>query len=163
IEETPETMYAKLMAVGDELIATYFLLATNVSMEKVKEVEKRLKEGENPRDIKMELARVLVTELHGAKEADLAAEHFAKTVQRKELPDEIEEISVSQAFKEGRLIVDILLATNLSESRSDAKRLVQQGGVEVEGKRIDNPNEIINFTNGMIIKVGKRKFAKIKE
>ncbi|MBI3092849.1 MAG: tyrosine--tRNA ligase [Candidatus Levybacteria bacterium] len=162
ITDEANDMYAKVMAINDDLIVQYYMLATNVPMSKVSEVEKKLKAGENPMNIKKQLAHELIRELYSAKVAKTTQEYFEKTVQQKELPDNIKIFEFgAEAFDSGRWIEDILIQTKLVESRSEAKRLVVQGGVEVNNKKVLNPEQIMPVDN-MLIKVGKRKFAKIK-
>ncbi len=160
LEDTPEDMYAKIMAVNDELLIEYFTLATNVSMEKVREIEKRLQTNENPRDIKMELATLLVTEIHSAQAAEKAQDYFQRTVQQKEMPDEIPVITVKEKLF---TLTDLLVYTGLAASKSEAKRLIEQGGVEVDNERIEDPNLEIAIEDSVILKVGKRKYIRVNK
>lgn len=160
LEDSPEEMYGKVMAVEDTVIVDYFLLGTHVGLEKVEEVKKRLEKGENPRDVKRELAYEIVKELHSEKDAQKAKEHFEKTVVNKEMPDEIPTVNLTV---ENGLIsyVDLLLQTNLATSRSEAKRLIEQGGVEVDNEKVTDPNGETTIKDGVIVRVGKRKFARV--
>lgn len=158
LDDTPQDMYAKVMAITDELIVQYYTLGTNVSLEKIKEIEKELQETENPMDLKKTLAHHIVTELHDRESAGKAAEYFEKTVQRKELPSEVPAIVWN---KEGSL-VDFLVETEMVSSRSDAKRLLEQGGVTIDGNQVDTkPNDLIIIEENQIIGVGKRKFVRV--
>ena len=156
LDDAPNDMFAKVMAINDDLIDQYFVLGTNESLE---EIEK-IKLGKNSMEIKKELARIIVTELHGEKSAIDAEEDFAKTVQKKELP---EDIPVYQYIGDGKEnIIDLLVNTKLAESKSDAKRLVEQGGVSVDNQIVKDQTLNISLKNNQMIKVGKRRFVKIK-
>jgi tyrosyl-tRNA synthetase len=158
LDDNPSNMYAKAMAIVDEFIINYFTLATNISLEKIKVYEKRLK-TENPIKVKKELAHQIVSELHDQKSADEAQENFEKTVQHKEMPEEIQVFT----FDIPELnIIDVLIHTKLSPSKSEAKRLIEQGGVSVDGKIIKTPNEIIKLRDERVIRIGKKNFAKLK-
>lgn len=162
IEDTPEDMYAKIMAVHDNVIVAYFTFATKVSMEKVREVATRLEKGENPRDVKQELAKEVITEFHGAQAAEKAQETFERLVVQKQMPEEIPTITLS--LPNGLIsYVDLLLQTSLVSSRSDAKRLIQQGGVEIDNERITDTNGEVTIKDPVVVKVGKRKFVEVRK
>ncbi|HXS14693.1 MAG TPA: tyrosine--tRNA ligase [Candidatus Saccharimonadales bacterium] len=160
LEDSPEDMYAKIMAIHDDVIVEYFTLATNVGMEKVREVETRLEKGENPRDLKKELAKELVTELHTEDAAENAQQYFEKTVVNHEMPAEIPVVSVGTSENLFELS-DLLVKLGLAASKSEAKRLVEQGGVMIDEERQDNPSKEVAIEDSVIIKVGKRKFVKV--
>ncbi len=155
LDDTSIDMYRKVMAITDNLIIQYFTLATNLELDKIEEIKKRLKK-ENPINIKKELAFQIVKELNGEKEALKAKEDFEKTIQNKELP--VEEELLELSVKANHTILDILLIGEFAQSRSDAKRLVEQGGVSLNDIKITNTNDI---AKPGLLKVGKRKFAKI--
>lgn len=157
LEDEPNDMYVKVMTIRDDLIIQCFTLATNVSLLEIEEMKKELKS--NPMEVKKKLAHEIVTELYGKEAADMAAGHFKKTVQQKELPEEIPTISLPQSFISGATIPDVLTKTGLVESKSEAKRLIEQGGVSVDNKIVTDPNSLFK---GKLIKVGKRKFTKIQ-
>ncbi len=159
IEDTPEDMFAKVMAINDNLIIQYFTLGTNTPLEEIKDIENQLKSGEHPLTIKKVLAYKIVKELHSDIEANKAMEYFQKTIQNRQLPDEISNVQYTGQQKVP--IVDLLVTVDLASSKSEAKRLVEQGGVEVDNIRIGNPNQVIEIKNAMIIKVGKRKIIKL--
>lgn len=155
LDDSSSDMYRKVMAITDELIIQYFTLATNIEIEKIEEIKKRLKK-ENPINIKKELAFQIVKELNGEKEAQKAKDEFEKTIQNKELP--VEEELLELSVKANHTILDILLIGEFAQSRSDAKRLVEQGGVSLNDVKITNTSDI---AKPGLLKVGKRKFAKI--
>lgn len=162
LDDKPEDIYAKVMAITDELIIPYYTMATNVPMDEVKEAAAALKKGEHPMTIKKELAFEITEELCGLKLAEEAKAAFESRVQRKELPTEIPTISMRN---NGHLtVVDLLGELQLVESKSEAKRLIAQGGIVINDKQISDPNTPLKeiLKNGeAIIKVGKRHIRKI--
>lgn len=157
IEDAPEEMYGKAMSLRDNLIVQYFTLATNVSMEKVKEVGERLKKGENPMILKKELAYQIVSELHSTIAADKAQEKFAKTFQEKNLA----EADLPQVPTPASNVVDAenLVAEYGQVSHTEAKRLLEQGAVECSGTVLHR-GENVKINTGDILKIGKTKFLK---
>lgn len=156
LNESPDDMYAKVMAIVDDVIVEYYTLATNVPMEKVAEIEKALKGGAHPMEIKKELAKTIVSELHSTDDAEKAAENFSKRVQDKEIPTDIPEVE-----NKGQIIVDLLVEAGLAESKSDARRTIEQGGIMVNNEQIKDPN--YTFEAGeYIIGRANRRFVKIK-
>ncbi|MGH7203075.1 MAG: tyrosine--tRNA ligase [Candidatus Levyibacteriota bacterium] len=158
LEDTAEDIYAKVMAINDELIIPYYTLATNVNLETIKEAENALKKAEHPMHLKKELASQITEELTSMDEAEHAKESFEKRVQGREKPDDIP----LYVFDIPELpLIELLVKTNLVESNSAARRLIEQGGVYVNDKQIKNPTEQVSLEESPIIKVGKRKFKKI--
>lgn len=156
LDDSPNDMFAKVMAINDDLIDQYFKLGTNIDTKKIEEI----KSGKNPMDVKKELAKIIVTELHSANDAVKAIENFEKTVQHEELPEDIPVYLQSRLGKQN--IVDLLVKTKLASSKSDAKRLIEQGGTEINDKIVTDPNSVFTPRDGDIIRVGKRRFVKIK-
>lgn len=162
LDDTPEDMYAKTMAIDDSLIIEYFTLGTNLPITDIKELEDKLaKNEEHPMNAKKMLAYELIKELYDEDQANKAKEYFEKTVQQGQLPDEIQEITLTPDDEEF-VNEDLLVDLNLAASKSDAKRLFQQGGIEVDGERITDTNTNIPVKNNMIIKVGKRRIVRVK-
>ena len=160
LDETPTEMYGKIMSINDELIPQYYLLGTNMPLSKVEGIAKQLNSGANPMQMKKELAFHLVTELHSETQAQEAQSYFEKVVQKKDMPDTIPTVSLTL---ENGLIsyIDLLLKTNLATSRSDARRLIEQGGVEIDNQKITDPTGEIAIKDNTVIKVGKRKFVEV--
>ncbi len=168
IEEKPYDMYGKTMSIPDTLILNYFTLVTDYLPEDVEQVKSELEQGGNPRDVKMKLAREIVMLYHGEKEAINAENEFKKVFQRKEKPDEIPEYLISALIDEksdGNQINIVQLLTNckLVHSNSEGRRMIQQGAVKIDGEKITDKNKVIQLNPGMVIQVGKRKFAKLNE
>ncbi len=158
ISEPPDQMFGKTMSIPDNLIVKYFELLTDVPLENIKEYEKKMKEGENPRDYKVLLAKTLVAQYYDNLTAERAFAEFERVFKEKGLPDEMEEFLVPGSMK----IIDILLEAKVLPSKSEVRRMLQQNAVYVNGERINDENYIISSGTETIIKVGKRKFLKVK-
>jgi tyrosyl-tRNA synthetase len=159
ITESPQSMYGKTMSTPDSLIIKFFELATDLPLEEVKKIEKALKEGKNPRDLKMQLARELVTFYHSKKDAEKAEQEFINMFQKKELPDEIDTKKLKKAKWN---IVDLVAETGLVSSKSDGRRMVEQGGVKIDQEKVTDIKVEIDLSSEKLIQVGKRKFLKVK-
>lgn len=159
LNDTPEDKYGKVMSIKDELIIRYFVLATDVSLSEIHKVEKSLEAGANPRDLKAQLAYQIVCRYHGDKGAKKAAEDFKTKFVKKEIPDNISEIKMPYLTQP---LIDVLIECKMVSSKSEGRRLIEQGGVKVDGACIGEREAVIEPQKGMIIQVGKRKFAKIK-
>jgi tyrosyl-tRNA synthetase len=151
IAEPPENIYGKVMSIPDGLILQYFELVTDVPDQELAEMKKQLKGGVNPMSLKKRLARELVAQFHSEKEAGEAEVHFEKTVQKKEVPNNVPKHKASSA---GISVSRFLVEAGKVASRSEAYRLILQGGIEKNGVKISNPNEPIR--KGDVIKIGKK-------
>lgn len=162
IDEAPREMYGKTMSLPDEMMLRYFELVTAVPLEELRAIETGLKNGSlHPRDVKMRLAREIVTQYHDSEQAKAAEEEFKRMFQQKDLPDEIPEFRPTEDMLDEVWLPKLIVAAGSANSTSEARRLIVQGGVKVDGIKIDDPNLNINPSAGMIIQVGKRKFFKI--
>lgn len=160
IMDSPDEMYGKLMSLKDELIIQYFKLCTGLSLAEIKKIEKNLKLKKiNPRDAKTRLAGEIVGLYWGKRAATKAEREFARVFQEKKIPSKIPLFIVTQKFYS---ILDLLVSLNLTKSKSEAKRLILQGGVKIDGKIEKDWQKTIKIEDGIIIQVGKRKFVKIK-
>jgi tyrosyl-tRNA synthetase len=160
LKEKSEEMYGKIMSLTDNLIIRYFTLAAYLPLEKIAEIKLELDGGKvNPRDIKMRLALEITKIYHGEKKAAEAQEYFVKTVQKKEVPEEIEERRIEN--REWRL-VDLLVEVKSAASKGEARRLVEQGGVKVDGVVEKNINKMVEITeSGILLQKGKRGFVRV--
>ncbi len=160
ITDEPNDMFGKLMSVRDELIGKYLLLTTDVALEKIKNIEKDIKSGKlNPRDAKLFLSREVVSIYHGEKAAEKAEANFISVFQKGNLPEEIKEIKTNSGKIE---ITELLVKTGLAASKGSAFRLVEQGGVRIDGEKIDDPKKLINInSNSFVLQSGKRNFVKV--
>jgi len=157
IEDEPTDMFGKLMSMKDELIIKYFELCTDVPMREIDEIDKALKTDLNPRDAKMRLAKEIVALYHGEDAGIEAEKEFINIFKKGGLPDDIPEFKING----DRNIVDLLELCKLVASRTEAKRLIQEGAVKVDGEKVPDPSVAYRMEKGMIIQVGKRRFAKI--
>lgn len=160
LTEEPNSMYGKIMSLPDNLIARYFELCTDVSKDEIDKIKKEIDDQSvNPRDIKMKLALTISAMYHGEAAAEEAQNYFIKTIQKKEIPDEVTEVET----KEGEKIIDFMAAARLAKSKADARRKIEQGGVSIDGENIsDWKMDLEKKHDGKIIKVGKKDFRKIK-
>ena len=157
LTDEPKDMFGKVMSMKDELIIKYLTICTDMPVKEIDLIDQELKNGANPRDAKMRLGQEVVTLYHGAKAATQAQQEFINMFQKGGLPDEIPEFKMSGE----RNIIDLLELCKLIESRADGKRLIQQGGVKIDDKKIDDITKTIHLKKGMVIQAGKRRFAKI--
>ncbi len=159
ITEEPKNIFGKTMSIPDALIYNYFRLTTRVGKDELAKIKSDLENDKvNPRDAKRRLGFELVKLYYDEDTAEKTIEEFDKIFIKKENPDEIPEVTVSE---DSVKLVDFLTSSNLSESKTNARKLIEQGGVSVDGKKITDVNTIIDVRHGMIFKVGKRKFLKV--
>ncbi len=160
IDDSPKDIYGRTLSIPDNLIYNYYELATDVDLNELAEIKNYLDDTtKNPRDLKRALARKLVEMYHSAEAAQTAEQEFDNIFKNKGLPDDIPEMKYEAGTEKG--ILDLIVETKLASSNSEARRLVQQGGVSINSEKISNFKEIVKLENEMILKVGKRKFLKI--
>jgi tyrosyl-tRNA synthetase len=154
VTEPPEEIYGKAMSIPDSLILQYLELLTDVPDKELGEFKKELEnKAFNPMTLKKRLAREIIAQLYSQKAATEAEEHFEKTVQRKEMPEEI-----ALGTKSGKSLQDYLVENQLAKSRSEARRLIDQGAVYINSERVEDANYTVRKDN--IIRVGKRRYIK---
>lgn len=160
ITEDPKNMYGKIMSIPDNMIGRYFELLTDVPTEKIETYKMEIEEEMvNPRDYKMLLARTIVEEYHSKEAAQNAAEEFVNIFRKKGLPEDLQEIKT----EEDKPLLDLLVELSFAASKGEAKRLIQGGGVKIDGEKVIDQALKINFTNKdeFILQSGKRNFAKL--
>ena len=147
------------MSISDEMIFYYFKLLTDLSEDKLAQIESELKDpSKNPRDIKVELAKNIITIYHNKKSAEKAEEEFNKIFRDKKKPTNIKKCKVkSKKLK----VVDLLVEIKLANSKGNARRLIEQGGVRINDIVQKDFEKEIEIENGMVVQVGKRRFVKI--
>lgn len=160
ISESPKEIFGKTLSIPDSLVYNYFELATDLSNTELLEIKNKLDDpNTNPRDIKRKLARTLVTMYHSAEAAKNAEEEFDRIFVNKGTPDDV------PLFKLGDMkeinILDLIILVNFAPSKGEAKRLVTQGGVTLDGERIIDFQKSISLKERQILKVGKRKFIEL--
>jgi len=160
ITEESDQMFGKIMSIPDGLIIDYFSLCTLLSDKEIEKVGNNLRNGANPRDIKLLLAEEIVTLYHTKKESLGAKKEFLNRFSKKELPTDIPEISIPEKN------IDILTFVTLADeslSKSDARRVIEQGGVKIDGTKITDPLVDIGIKKGLVIQIGKLKVYKVKK
>jgi len=161
ITEDEKSMLSKLMSIPDNLIIKYFKLLTDISEEKIMKMQADMRTSRlNPRDAKLELAVEIVKIYHGEGEAEKAKKYFVDTFSKKEIPSQVPEFLIET---ENIKITEFLVKSGQAKSLSDARRKIEQGGVEVDGEKIAGWNIILDKKyDEKVFKVGKFRFAKIK-
>jgi tyrosyl-tRNA synthetase len=155
LDDEPNDMFGKVMSVPDALVNKYFMLCTDVSVGEVKKLTEELE----PKELKERLGFEIVTQYHGAVAAKRAQEHFEKVFSRHEMPDDLPELVVAMRKLSA---LDLAMVTGELKSRSEARRLIEQGGFELDEKIIKNPQEEISLYGGETLRIGKRRFFKVK-
>ena len=158
LTDSAKDMFGKLMSIPDNMITRYFSLLTDTTKEDLEKYDKQISEGSiNPRNLKMQLAYTITEEYHGKEGANKAQEEFINVVSNKGVPEDIEEIKIEQ----GKGILDLLVELNFCSSKGEAKRLIQGGGVKIDGEKITDMTYNVSFEDSVILQAGKRKFAKL--
>ena len=157
LTDSPQEMYGKTMSITDEMIVKYFRLAADASDEVLVKIESNLNDSSyNPRDAKRLLARSLVELYYDSDSALKAEDHFDEVIVNKSIPDDIPEFQIESETS----LVDAVFLSKVVASKSEVRRLVKQGAVSVDGKKIDDAS--FSLRSGQVIKIGKRRFLKIK-
>ncbi|MEW6026632.1 MAG: tyrosine--tRNA ligase, partial [Planctomycetota bacterium] len=160
LNEPASEMYGKVMSLSDKLMEAYFTLLTSVPAKEVKELL-----AGHPKDAKVRLAKEIAAQYHGKAEADKAAEQFEAVFSRKEAPDEMAQLKVdAAAFKDGKVYLPKLISiSGAVKSSSEARRLITQGGVTIDGEKITDPDAEIAVKTGQVLKIGKKnRFYRIE-
>lgn len=153
----PKDAYGKVMSLADSVLVEYFRLVTDVPDAEIVAIEKSLDSNSiNPRDLKMRLAREIVTQFHGANAARAAEEEFVRVFSKKELPTDMPTFAMQQAMP----LVDLIVAANLAPSKSEARRLVQQGGVRLDDEKVEKIDALIPVKEA-VLRVGRLKFVRL--
>ncbi len=160
LQDSPREMFGKIMSIPDTLIVRYFRYLTDLGLKEADEIESELASGVlHPREAKAHLAREIVSAYHGPAEAEKASEEFDRMFRAKELPDDIETIALSKNEWD---IVSLLNEAKLVASKGEARRLIQQGGVKIDGAKVaDEKHQVSLSKNPVTVQCGKRKFARI--
>jgi tyrosyl-tRNA synthetase len=162
VTEPPKEIFGKIMSIPDELIYSYFEFLTDISDKELSDIKKNLEDKKvNPMELKKRLGKELAGMYHSKDEAENTQKEFERIFSGKELPDEISVFNLKYD-KEKIWIVKLLTMTGLAESSSVARRLIEQGGVYIDDKKIDDINLEILVQGEKVLKVGKKKFLKIK-
>lgn len=157
ITDGPDDMFGKVMSIKDELISKYFLLCTDFPEDKIKEFEREITNGANPKDFKLVLAKEITGIYHGKEKAQKASANFEAVFSKKEVPEQTPEVFVEK----NKFLADVVFEAGLVSSKSEYRRLLDEGAVSdfINKLKIDNPRFVIE--KDMVVKVGSRRFLKI--
>ena len=159
LTDSPEDMYGKSMSISDEMIEKYFILAADANTKTVSKVKKQLSDSsQNPRDIKRELARAIVQLYHGEDSAKEAEQYFDRVIVNKDAPDDMDQVELSIDTQ----LIEVVNNEGLTSSKGEARRLIKQGAIRVDDEKITDESHILLKGKEVVIKVGKRRFIKIK-
>lgn len=160
IDEPAGEMFGKVMSVSDELMWRYYDLVTDLRPVEISNLRSEMENGRNPRDIKVNLAKLIIKEFHSQAEADAAEDEFNRRFVQKEVPDDVEERSIAGGTYP---LAQLLAETGLAASKGEARRLIEQGGVRLNGEKATAANSDIEIADdGVLIQVGKRRFLKLR-
>ncbi len=165
IDEPASQIFGKIMSISDDLMWRYYELLTDLPVDQIKLLREAASNGErHPRDLKAELAKTIIADFHSAEAATAADEEFVRRFRNKETPDEIEERTLPSNHPEGWDLPHLLVTVGLAESKAEARRLIQQGGVSVDGEKQVSVNSPTIWKPGMavLLKVGKRRFVRAR-
>lgn len=158
LTDSAKDMFGKLMSIPDTLITRYYSLLTDVPQAELEKMDEQIASNSiNPRDIKMALAHMITEEYHGKEGADKAQEDFINVVSNKGIPDDIESVKIETE----KSILDLLVELSFVQSKGEAKRLIQGGGVKIDGEKISDMGFVVKPQMDAVLQAGKRKFAKL--
>lgn len=158
LTDSAKDMFGKLMSIPDTLITRYYSLLTDVEQAELVKMDKEIESGSiNPRDIKMKLAHIITEEYHGKEGADKAQEEFINVVSNKGIPEDIESVKIDTE----KSILDLLVDLKFVQSKGEAKRLIQGGGVKLDGEKLSDMAFTVKPNMDVVLQAGKRKFAKL--
>jgi len=162
INEPAQEIFGKIMSISDEMMWRYYELCTDLTPADIQKLKATIDDGRNPRDIKVDLAKSVVADFHSREIAQQAEDEFVRRFRNKEVPDQIEEASLT-ADPAGWDLSQLLVSAGLTESKGEARRLIQQGGVSVDGEKQAVVNAHYSFEPGksVLLKVGKRRFVRV--
>ena len=161
IDDEPKQMYGRILSIPDNLIYTYYELATDSTIEELNGIKAALNNSKvNPRDLKRNLAKKIIAIYHSEAAGEDAESEFDKIFIKKEVPDEIPKYFPPNGIKELN-ILELIVNVNFAASKGEARRLILQGGVSIDGNKISDLQESIKFDREKVLKVGKRKFIKL--
>ena len=158
LTDSAKDMFGKLMSIPDTLITRYYSLLTDIPQAELVKMDKEIETASiNPRDIKMKLAHLITEEYHGKEGADKAQEEFINVVSNKGIPEDIESVTINT----NKNILDLLVELSFVQSKGEAKRLIQGGGVKIDGEKISDMTFVVKPAMNVVLQAGKRKFAKL--
>jgi len=160
IDEAPGEMFGKVMSISDELMWKYYELLTDLSPAEITDLKTAIANGENPRNLKVTLAKLIIKDFHSQGDADAAEDEFVKRFVQKEVPDVIDEKRIEAGTYQ---LSQLLAETGLAGSKGEARRLIEQGGVKVNNDKASGANSEVEIdADGVLLQVGKRKFLRVR-
>lgn len=160
IDEAPGEMFGKVMSISDELMWKYYELLTDLSPAEITDLKTAISNGENPRNLKVRLAKLIIKDFHSQADADAAEDEFVKRFVQKEVPDVIDEKRIEAGTYQ---LSQLLAETGLAGSKGEARRLIEQGGVKVDNDKASGANSEVEIdADGVLLQVGKRKFLRVR-
>lgn len=158
LEDSADEMYGKVMSLNDAVLFDYFWLVTDVPDAELDEMKKAITMGANPRDFKMRLGREIVAQFHGAEQALRAEQAFVRIFQQQALPENMPEVAIAA----GTTVIEAIVDAGIARSKSEARRLIEQGGVYLDGERVSNLEaQVSPQIGGSVLRVGRRRFARL--
>ncbi|GBD21896.1 Tyrosine--tRNA ligase [bacterium HR28] len=158
VNEPPEEMFGKIMSIPDHVLGDYLRLLTDLPDEEIDDMLARMAAGTlNPRDVKERLATIIVSDLHSPEAAARARDYFHRVHRLRELPEELPEIAVPTRAR----VIDYIVRAGFARTNNEARRLVLQGGVRLDGQRVDDPEAVLELHEPIVLQVGKRRFARL--
>ena len=158
IQENPIDMFGKIMSIPDKLIPQYCRYLTDKTEQDIQRIKKDMQDQTlNPRDIKVELGKYLVSLFHSSEEAEQAYSHFQTVFSKKAVPDNLEELLIDAP----KPLVSLLTEHNICPSKKEIYRLIDQGAISIDGEKCTSANDLITPDSSPVLKVGKRRFYKI--
>jgi tyrosyl-tRNA synthetase len=155
IQEEPESMFGKIMSISDDLMWDYYTLLTDYTEEEIENFKKNL----HPMDAKKKLAHFIVERFHGKEQADKALEFFVKTFSEREFPEDAPVIEVPYGLK--RRAYELLFELGIESSKNSARRVVEGGGLRINGAKVEDPNQEIEINGELRLQVGKKRFYRV--
>ena len=165
LKDAPGDMFGKIMSIPDTLMLGYFTYLTGMNKEEVRNIRRDLESGAlHPREAKVALAKRIVGLYHSTHDAERAGEAFDKVFRDHGFPEEMPEVLIGRdKTQQGRLdVISLLQTCRLTQSRSEARRLIQQGGVKINQRKVLDEGEIVPLEGVLVVQCGKRKFARIR-
>ncbi|WP_414828343.1 tyrosine--tRNA ligase [Alteromonas sp. H39] len=160
ITDTPNEMFGKVMSISDELMWRYYDLVSFLPLDEIAALKARVEGGENPRDIKILLAKEIIARFHDDDDAEKAHQDFIQRFQKNAIPDDMPELDIALG-EEGIAIGNLLKEASLVASTSDAMRMIKQGAVKIDGEKVEDTRLVLTEPGNNVYQVGKRKFARV--
>ncbi len=158
VNDTPDDMFGKIMSIPDEPMVEYYRLLTDISLDEIDQMLEDASSGNvNPRDLKARLAKIIVADLHSPEEAERAEAAFDSVYRQHQLPEDMPEVQVES----GSGILSVLTTAGVAKSNREARRLIEQGGIRLDGERVTDPEATVEINGEMVLQAGRRRFVRL--